>query len=124
MIDQQTVDFYQHNGAVCLRRLLTPGQVAVLRAGVDLNLARPSARCRGWDPEPGDVVGFHMLTLHAAAGVSGPHRRRVFSVRFLGDDIRHAPRRWRTSPEFPGLSEQLAPGAPMQHALFPLLWQS
>jgi hypothetical protein len=48
----------------------------------------------------------------------------VFSVRFLGDDIRHAPRRWKTSPEFAGLSAELAAGAPMNHALFPVLWSS
>jgi hypothetical protein len=65
-----------------------------------------------------------MLTLHAAPGVMGPNRRRVFSVRFLGDDITHAPRRWRTSPEFPGLSDELPPGAPMDHPLFPVLWRA
>lgn len=78
----------------------------------------------GWDLQPGDAVCFHMLTLHGTRGVTGPERRRVFSARFLGDDIRHAPRRWKTSPEFPGLSEQLAAGARMDHALFPLLWSS
>ena len=75
----------------------------------------------GWDIEPGDVVCFHMLTLHAAGGVEGPHRRRVFSVRFLGDDTRHAPRPWKTSPEFPGLADELPAGAEMDHPLFPLL---
>ena len=60
-----------------------------------------------------------MLTLHAARGVTGTNRRRVFSVRFLGDDITHAPRRWRTSPEFPGLDAELPAGAPMNHPLFP-----
>jgi hypothetical protein len=63
-----------------------------------------------------------MLTLHASAGVEPGRRRRVFSVRFLGDDMRHAPRRWRTSPEFPGLAEELPAGAPLEHPLFPLLW--
>ena len=77
----------------------------------------------GWELEPGDAVCFQMLTLHASRGVSGPNRRRVFSVRFLGDDITHAPRRWRTSPEFPGLSDELPSGAPMNHALFPVLWR-
>ena len=77
----------------------------------------------GWELQPGDAVGFHMLMLHAARGV-GERRRRVFSVRFLGDDIRHAPRRWKTSPEFPGLTDELAAGAPMNHRLFPLLWQA
>jgi ectoine hydroxylase-related dioxygenase (phytanoyl-CoA dioxygenase family) len=80
-------------------------------------------RILGWQIEPGDVVCFHMLALHAAGGVDGDRRRRVFSVRFIGDDIRHAPRRWATSPEFPGLADALPAGAPMQHALFPLLWE-
>lgn len=75
----------------------------------------------GWEVAPGDFVCFHMLTLHAAAGFAGPGRRRVFSLRFLGDDVRHAPRRWATSPEFPGLADELAAGAPMEHALFPKL---
>jgi len=75
----------------------------------------------GWDIAPGDVVCFHMLTLHAAGGFEGPGRRRVFSVRFVGDDVRHAPRAWRTSPEFPGLADQLPAGAPLAHPLFPLL---
>ena len=77
----------------------------------------------GWELQPGDAVGFHMLMLHAARGV-GERRRRVFSVRFLGDDIRHAPRRWKTSPEFPGLTDELAAGAPLDHGLFPLLWRA
>lgn len=75
----------------------------------------------GWALEPGDAVAFHMLTLHAAGGVDGDRRRRVFSLRYLGDDITHAPRRWKTSPDFPGLAEALPAGAPMRHDLFPLL---
>ena len=80
-------------------------------------------RIVGWALEPGDAVFFHMLTLHAAGGVSGGTRRRAFSVRFLGDDVRHAPRRWKTSPEFPGLADELPAGAPMEHPLFPVLWE-
>ncbi len=78
----------------------------------------------GWDLEPGDAVCFHMLTLHAAKGVEGTRRRRVFSVRVLGDDITHAPRQWITSPAFPGLAETLPAGAPMDHPLFPVLWRA
>jgi ectoine hydroxylase-related dioxygenase (phytanoyl-CoA dioxygenase family) len=76
-----------------------------------------------WPLEPGDAVFFHMLTLHGAGGVGSGQRRRVLSVRFLGDDIVHAPRPWRTSPPFPGLSEKLARAAKMHLPEFPVLWQ-
>lgn len=77
----------------------------------------------GWDLEPGDLVCFHMLTLHAASGVGAQQKRRVFSVRFLGDDMVHAPRPWITSPSFLGLENEIAPGAPLDHPLFPILWK-
>ncbi len=89
----------------------------------DIEADRAAYRILGWALKPGDAVCFHMLTLHASAGVSVGHRRRVFSVRVLGDDIRHAPRPWATSPEFPGLAAELPAGAPMEHPLFPLLWR-
>jgi ectoine hydroxylase-related dioxygenase (phytanoyl-CoA dioxygenase family) len=89
----------------------------------DIDANRAAFPILGWALEPGDAVAFHMLALHAAAGVEPGRRRRVFSVRFLGDDMRHAPRHWKTSPEFPGLADQLPAGAAMDHPLFPLLWQ-
>ena len=79
-------------------------------------------RIIGWELEPGDAIFFHMLTLHAAGGVPGTTRRRVLSLRFLGDDIVHAPRPWTTSPPFDGLADELPAGAPMDHPLFPVLW--
>ena len=87
----------------------------------DINAQRRAHHILGWELEPGDVVCFHMLALHASAGVDPDRRRRVFSVRMLGDDMRHAPRHWKTSPDFPGLADELPAGAPMDHALFPLL---
>ena len=90
----------------------------------DIDAERERHRILGWAIEPGDVVCFHMLTLHASAGVESHQRRRVFSVRFLGDDIVHAPRAWATSPDFPGLAQVLPARAPMQHPLFPLLWSA
>jgi len=88
----------------------------------EIDAQRDRHRILGWEIEPGDVVCFHMLALHAAAGVDGDRRRRVFSLRLLGDDMRHAPRAWATSPEFPGLAGRLPAGAPMDDPLFPLLW--
>ena len=90
----------------------------------DIESRRDGFRILGWELEPGDAVCFHMLTLHAAGGVDGTHRRRVFSLRFLGDDATHAPRQWTTSPSFDGLADELAPGAPMEHPLFPILWRA
>lgn len=76
----------------------------------------------GWALAPGDCVAFHMLSLHASSGTGPGARRRVFSARYLGDDAVHAPRRWRTSPPFPGLESRLPDGAPMDDPLFPLVW--
>jgi ectoine hydroxylase-related dioxygenase (phytanoyl-CoA dioxygenase family) len=87
----------------------------------DIAARRDEFDILGWALEPGDVVCFHMLALHASAGVDADRRRRVFSLRCLGDDMVHAPRRWTTSPPFPGLADELLAGAPMAHALFPLL---
>ena len=87
----------------------------------DIEADRDAFRILGYEFEPGDAVFFHMLTLHSAGGVAGDRRRRAFSVRFLGDDIVHAPRPWDTSPPFPGLADELPAGAPMDHQLFPLL---
>ncbi|SKC95404.1 Phytanoyl-CoA dioxygenase (PhyH) [Burkholderia sp. CF099] len=90
----------------------------------DIESNRAAYPIIGWALEPGDMVCFNMLTLHASGGVGGNTRRRAFSVRFIGDDVRHAPRRWRTSPDFPGLDAQLPEGAPMDHPLFPVLWRA
>ena len=86
----------------------------------DIEADRAAHPILGWALEPGDVVAFHMLTLHASAG--SVSRRRVFSLRFLGDDAIHAPRAWTTSPAFPGLEAELPAGAAMDHPLFPIVW--
>ncbi len=87
----------------------------------DIESHREDHDIRGWAMQPGDAVFFHMLTLHHAYGVPGKNRRRAFSLRFLGDDITHAPRTWTTSPEFGDLVADLPAGAPMDHPLFPVL---
>ena len=74
-----------------------------------------------WALEPGDAVYFHMSAVHGAPGAAPSHRRRVLSLRFIGDDVVHAPRPWTTSPPFPGLDEQIEAGSPMDHPLFPVL---
>jgi ectoine hydroxylase-related dioxygenase (phytanoyl-CoA dioxygenase family) len=90
----------------------------------DIEAERNDHRIVAWELEPGDAVFFNMLTLHAAGGVSRNSRRRVLSIRYLGDDMVHAPRPWRTSPPFPGLEDDLPDGAPLDHPLFPILWSA
>lgn len=117
-----------HRGPWLMPRSFMDSQARWFPAGSlaelpDIEGRRSDLPILGWALEPGDLVCFHMLTLHAAQGVEGTRRRRVFSVRFIGDDIRHAPRRWTTSPDFPELAHDLPAGAPLNHALFPLLWE-
>jgi ectoine hydroxylase-related dioxygenase (phytanoyl-CoA dioxygenase family) len=100
-------------------RWFPDGSLAELPA-IDADPQRYRQLC--WALQPGDALAFHMLTLHASAGVGPGLRRRVFSARYLGDDMRHAPRPWRTSPPFPGLIDRLADGAPMDDPLFPRVW--
>ncbi len=86
----------------------------------DIDAEPDRHRILGWEMAPGDAIAFHMLSLHRAAGSAS--RRRVFSVRCIGDDVRHTPRAWRTSPEFPGLAARLPAGAELDDPLFPLIW--
>ncbi len=77
-----------------------------------------------WQLEPGDLVAFNMATVHGAPGTGRDRGRKVLSLRYLGDDMRHAPRPWTTSPPFPGLEAEIEPGQPMDHPLFPVVWPS
>jgi ectoine hydroxylase-related dioxygenase (phytanoyl-CoA dioxygenase family) len=88
----------------------------------DIEADRDAWPIAGWAMEPGDAVAFNMLTLHAAAG--SPTRRRAFSLRLVGDDVRWAPRPHRTSPPFPELEGVLGAGDPLDHELFPVLWRA
>ena len=86
----------------------------------DIEADRTAHPILGWPLEPGDAVAFNMLTLHAAAG--SRNRRRAFSVRLVGDDVRIAVRPNPTSPTFPELEGALGHGDPLVHPLFPQLW--
>ena len=65
----------------------------------DVEADRDAFEILGWPLEPGDAVAFNMLTLHAAAG--SRNRRRAFSVRLVGDDVRLADARARHQPAVP-----------------------
>jgi ectoine hydroxylase-related dioxygenase (phytanoyl-CoA dioxygenase family) len=86
----------------------------------DVEADRSAYEILGWELAPGDAVAFNMLTLHAAAG--SRNRRRAFSVRLVGDDVRLADRAHPTTPTFPELEGELAPGDPLEHPSFPRIW--
>jgi ectoine hydroxylase-related dioxygenase (phytanoyl-CoA dioxygenase family) len=126
---ESTVEFVagSHRGPWLMPRTFMDQQAKWFPEGAledlpDIEGDRDSFDILSWELEPGDAVFFHMLTLHAAGGAT--RRRRAFSVRMLGDDAAHAPRAWKTSPEFPGLAEELPAGAPMDHPLFPVIWEA
>lgn len=86
----------------------------------DIEADRDAWPIRGWEMNPGDAVAFNMLTLHAAAG--SPTRRRVVSLRLVGDDVRWAPRPHPSSPPYPEVEGVLRAGDPLDHDVFPEVW--
>jgi ectoine hydroxylase-related dioxygenase (phytanoyl-CoA dioxygenase family) len=126
---ESTLEFVagSHLGPWLMPRTFMDGQTKWFPEGSladlpDVEADRSAFPIIGWALEPGDAVFFHMLALHAAGGVD--RRRRAFSIRFLGDDVVHAPRAWKTSPEFPGLIETIPAGAPMDDPRFPVVWRA
>ncbi|CAF3972380.1 unnamed protein product [Adineta steineri] len=91
----------------------------------DINANRNTFPIIGWELEPGDVIAFHMLTLHGSQGTrENDNRRRVFSIRFLGDDVIHAPKTRITSRDFSYISQDIKSGVPMDHPDFSIIWMS
>ena len=77
---------------------------------------------RRWALEPGDLIAFHMATLHRAGPAPLDADRRVVSLRYVGDDVVHAPRSWTTSPDFGDVAADLIAGGSLDHPLFPVVW--
>ena len=88
----------------------------------DIEADRSLYDIRQWALSPGDVVYFSFLTAHSAPGFPFEHRRRAVSLRYLSAEARHAIRPWPTSPDFPGLADELDDGAPFDHPAFPIAW--
>jgi ectoine hydroxylase-related dioxygenase (phytanoyl-CoA dioxygenase family) len=73
-----------------------------------------------WQLEPGDAVLFDFRTAHGARGNLSERRRRAFSARWLGDDMRYVTRPGRTSPPFPG--HGMVDGQRLREDWFPVVW--
>ncbi len=88
----------------------------------DLDADRSAYDIRQWQLSPGDVVFFNFLIVHMAPGFPFESRRRAVSLRYLSEDARHVVRPWKTSPEFPGLDDELDDGEVFDHPDFPVAW--
>ncbi len=96
---------------------LFPGDGA--EAVPDVDAARDDLDILGWAMQPGDAVAFNFRTLHGAPANASPSRRRVISVRWVGDDAVFTKRLGTTSPAFPDLDFEA--GAPFGGPEFPIL---
>ena len=85
----------------------------------DVETTKADLDLRGWAVEPGDAVAFNFRCLHGAPANASSERRRVISVRWVGDDARFAIRPGKTSPPFPDLDYE--DGAPFEAPEFPVL---
>ena len=88
----------------------------------DVDAKRDELDILGWAVEPGDAVAFSFRSLHGAPANASPTRRRVISVRWVGDDAKFVARPGKTSPAFPDL--EYDPGSPFRGEEFPVLYSS
>lgn len=88
----------------------------------DINGNRDAYEIAGWAVEPGDAVAFDYRTIHGAPANNSPtSRRRAFSLRLVGDDVRFVRREGIvTSPPFPNVT--LKHHAPLVADEFPVLF--
>ena len=86
----------------------------------DIDAIRKELDIRGWEMQPGDTVAFNFRTLHSAPANTSTMRRRVTSIRWVGDDARFVKRPGKTSPYFPDLEYE--DGAPFSGKEFPILY--
>jgi len=81
----------------------------------------PSMRVLEWKMEPGDAVLFDFRTVHGAHGNPHGKRRRVLSLRWVGDDAVYVDRPGRTSPPYPG--HDMTAGQKLREDWFPVVWR-
>lgn len=131
---------FRRDGAVCVRGALSPEMVALATEAIDANLAdlSPLAKRASDDDDGAFVEDFcnwqrlpateRFIRGSGAAAIAvelmGAHTVRLYHDHVLVKEPVHAVRPWRTSPPFPGLADELPDGAPLDHPLFPVLWEA
>jgi len=69
----------------------------------------------------GDAILFNFKIVHGTSGNRTKNRRRAFSMRFIGDDVRYVDRGGETSPPFTGID--LKAGDALRKDWFPIVWR-
>ena len=125
---ESTLEFVagSHLGPWLMPRTFMAGEAKWFPEGTladlpDIEADRDAYPILGWALEPGDAVFFNMLTLHAAGGSAGPPARVLDPVPGRRRDPRAAA--LDDLPAFPGLEDELPAGSPMDHPLFPVVWE-
>ena len=85
----------------------------------DIEANREDYDIISWDLEPGDAFIFSAMTVHGAGGSQlKDRRRRGYTVRYTGDDVRYDKRLGTSKPLH---NEALSDGDELDSELFPLL---
>lgn len=86
----------------------------------DFDAERDNLNVVSFDVEPGDLIAFHAMTVHGAGGNTTAHlRRRGYTVRYIGDDVRYDPRvGTNKNTHLPDMK----PGSVMEHDRYPIVW--
>ena len=86
----------------------------------DVDADRTAFDICSWAVEPGDAIAFNFRTLHSAPANYSSFRRRVTSIRWVGDDAKFIKRPGRTSPDFPDLAYE--DGSSFEGEEFPIIY--
>ena len=75
-----------------------------------------------WDTEPGDAIVFGAMMVHGAIGNNRPDRkRRAYSMRFAGPDVRYHP---PTASNLGIMNDYLSDGDPLGGWQYPVVFQA
>ena len=89
---------------------------------LDIEAHRDDYDIISWDVEPGDVYVFSAMTVHGSPGNSTTdRRRRGYTVRYCGDDVRYDPRIGTSTPV---LVDGLTRGDLLDSAQCPLVFSA
>jgi ectoine hydroxylase-related dioxygenase (phytanoyl-CoA dioxygenase family) len=79
-----------------------------------------------WDMQPGDCIAFNGRTMHGGSGkLDNDRDLRVFTTKWLGDDVRIKFRNCGMDPDFSSLmiEKGLKPGDRPDTSLYPQIWE-